>query len=210
MAVGGIGKKMLGFADEVWEGMSKGVGNGAAKRVSGTILNSNKSTLQRAALKNLKRGVGDTGEAASRAVARSKTVFANTRNNAVDAFKKAGRDDLSNLAKNMKGMPTGNQLNRRVGTRIGDARNTFGTRLGDNLVGGYRDTIKGMKGKDLTMSNVKAAAKTAFSDPKTGKLSTGKVAGAVVTAGVAGRVVTGGGLYRDRNGAVNIPGIPLL
>lgn len=209
MAVGGIGKKMLGFADEVWEGMSKGVGDGAAKRVSGTILNSNKSTLQKTALKNLRRGVGDTGEAASRAVTYSKNVFKETKNNAIDVFQKAGRDDLVNYAKNMKGMSTQGRLNRRVGTRVGH-RDTFGVKLGDNLVGGYRDTIKGMKGKDFNMQNLGDAGKSAFSDPKTGKLSTGKVAGAVVTAGVAGRVVTGGGLYRDRNGSFNVPGIPLL
>ena len=209
MAIGGLGKTMLGFADEVWEGMTKGVGNAASKRVGITILNSNKSTLQRTALKNLKKGIGDTGEIASRAVARSKTIFSKTRDNAIDTFKKAGRDDLANMASNLKGMPTGGNINRRVGTRMGSARNTFGVRLGDNLVGGYRDTVKGMKGKDLSIANVKTAASAAFKN-QDGSMNVGRVAGAVVTAGVAGRLVTGGGLYRDKNGSFNVPGIPLI
>ena len=184
MAVGGIGKKMLGFADEVWAGMSKGVGDGAAKKLSTSVLNSNKSTLQKAAVRNLKTGAGNSG----------KITAKNITNTKIGGSIKVAKQNAKKVSL------TGGKI----------AGDSCGVRLGDNLVGGYRDTIKGMKGKDLTMSNVKAAAKTAFSDPKTGKLSTGKVAGAVVTAGVAGRVVTGGGLYRDRNGAVNIPGIPLL
>ena len=209
MAIGGLGKTMLGFADEVWEGMSKGVGDAAAKKVGGTILKSNMSRHQKAALRNLRRGVGDTGQAASRAVAYSKNVFKETKNNAIDVFQKAGRDDLVKYAQNMKGMSTQGSLNRKVGTRVGSARNTFGTRLGDNLVGGYRDTVKGMKGKDFSIANVKTAASAAFKN-QDGSTNIGRVAGAVVTAGVVGRVATGGGLYRDRNGSFNVPGVPLI
>ena len=36
------------------------------------------------------------------------------------------------------------------------------------------------------------------------------IAGTAFTAGVAGRVVTGGGLYRDRYGNVNVPGVPFI
>ena len=187
MAIGGLGKTMLGFADEVWEGMSKGVGDAAAKKVGGTLLKSNMSKQQKAALRNLRKGVGGTGQSASKAVAYSKTVGTNAANN----------------------MRQINNINRNVGTRIGSSRSTFGTRLGDNLVGGYRDTVKGMRGKDLSVANVKTAANAAFRN-KDGSMNVGRVAGAVVTAGVAGRVATGGGLYRDRNGSFNVPGIPLL
>ena len=209
MAIGGLGKTMLGFADEVWEGMSKGVGDAAAKKVCGTLLKSNMSKHQKAALRNLRRGVGDTGQAASRAVAHSKTVFANTKNATLNALNKANMTEAANKVANLKGMPTGGNINRRVGTRIGSSRSTFGTRLGDNLVGGYRDTVKGMRGKDLSVANVKTAASAAFKN-KDGSMNVGRVAGAVVTAGVAGRVATGGGLYRDREGSFNIPGIPLI
>lgn len=37
-----------------------------------------------------------------------------------------------------------------------------------------------------------------------------KVAGTAATVGVAGRVATGGGLYRDRYGNVNVPGLPFI
>lgn len=43
-----------------------------------------------------------------------------------------------------------------------------------------------------------------------GKADFGKIAGTAVTIGVAGRVATGGGLYRDRYGNVNIPGLPFI
>lgn len=42
------------------------------------------------------------------------------------------------------------------------------------------------------------------------RTSKAKVAGTVFTAGVAGRVATGGGLYRDRYGNINVPGVPFI
>lgn len=42
------------------------------------------------------------------------------------------------------------------------------------------------------------------------QLSMGKVAGTAATVGVAGRVATGGGLYRDRYGNINVPGLPFI
>lgn len=42
------------------------------------------------------------------------------------------------------------------------------------------------------------------------RLSKARVAGTAATLGVAGRVATGGGLYRDRYGNVNIPGLPFI
>lgn len=38
----------------------------------------------------------------------------------------------------------------------------------------------------------------------------GKIAGTVFSVGVAGRIATGGGLYRDRYGNVNLPGVPFI
>lgn len=37
-----------------------------------------------------------------------------------------------------------------------------------------------------------------------------KIAGTAATIGVAGRVASGGGLYRDRYGNVNVPGLPFI
>lgn len=41
-------------------------------------------------------------------------------------------------------------------------------------------------------------------------LSMKKVAGTAATIGVAGRVASGGGLYKDRYGNTNLPGIPFI
>ena len=41
-------------------------------------------------------------------------------------------------------------------------------------------------------------------------INAGAVMGTMATVGVAGRAVTGGGLYRDRYGNVNIPGLPFI
>lgn len=43
-----------------------------------------------------------------------------------------------------------------------------------------------------------------------GHMSATKIAGTAATIGVAGRVVTGGGLYRDRYGNFNLPGVPFI
>ena len=43
-----------------------------------------------------------------------------------------------------------------------------------------------------------------------GSLDMKKIAGTAATVSVAGRVATGGGLYRDRYGNVNVPGLPFI
>jgi hypothetical protein len=177
---GGIAKSMLGFADEVWEGMTKGVGS-ATSKVSTVKLKSNMSSLQKTALKNINKNVGNTAQSTAKNIVNTKTVDA-----AIDSAKKIN-------------------VNKSINT----ARNTFGTRLGDNLVGGYRDTVKGMKDKPLSINNVKTAANAAFRNAD-GSMNTGRVIGAAATASVAGRVLSGGGLYRDKYGDVNIPGLPLI
>ena len=48
------------------------------------------------------------------------------------------------------------------------------------------------------------------SAPNGTRISKRKVAGTMATAGIAGRVATGGGLYRDRYGNINIPGLPFI
>ena len=60
--------------------------------------------------------------------------------------------------------------------------------------------------------NIKGSIMAAHS--KGGDIANGidmkKVAGTAATIGVAGRVATGGGLYRDRYGNVNVPGLPFI
>lgn len=64
-------------------------------------------------------------------------------------------------------------------------------------------------GKSLDIKNSIMAAHS-----KGGNIANGmdikKVMGTAATVGVAGRVATGGGLYRDRYGNVNVPGLPFI
>ena len=129
-----------------------------------------------------------------------------------DASKKA----MANMAK--KGI-TGKQaqklLHNKDFTGIGDQllvnahkNKQLGYKLGDALGGGARDAVKTLK-NGQGLSN---ALKAGFTKQVNGQtqIRAGRVAGAVMTAGVAGRVASGGGLYRDRYGRVNVPGVPFI
>lgn len=109
-------------------------------------------------------------------------------------------------------------------------KDTTGYKIGNFVGGGIRDSIKDYsKAKEI----YEAAKKTKKTEEALEKLkpsiveavknghstidSKGNrkydvkaIAGTAFTAGVAGRVVTGGGLYRDRYGNVNVPGIPFI
>lgn len=99
------------------------------------------------------------------------------------------------------------------------------------LAGGTRDTIKNLAKKDANGKAVmgfKDAVKNAhkvttkITDPDVAKqlgkkvgdmhsvYSGKKIAGTVMGLSMAGRVVTGGGIYRDKNGNVNLPGVPFI
>ena len=58
--------------------------------------------------------------------------------------------------------------------------------------GAYYKTVKDESGNLVKQLNARA------------------VAGTAVSAGMATRIASGGGLYKDRNGNTNIPGIPFL
>ena len=81
------------------------------------------------------------------------------------------------------------------------------SQIGDAVGGGIRETAKGAK-----TGGVKGAIQgfTSAHTNADGSINWARAAGTFATVNVAGRVVTGGGLYKDRNGNVNIPGIPFL
>lgn len=98
--------------------------------------------------------------------------------------------------------------------------NSLSYLIGENLGGGFRDTYKTFKSLDDTgfKDKMKAGLDKGFKKniyDEAGKV-TGrevdpfKVAGASVSAGVAIRIASGGGLYKDKNGNTNIPGIPFI
>lgn len=99
--------------------------------------------------------------------------------------------------------------------------NSTAYKIGNNLGGGIRDTFKSYKksGNDVAFGEkMKKSLDAGFKKniyDEAGKV-TGreidpmKVMGAAVSTGVAARVASGGGLYKDKNGNTNIPGIPFI
>lgn len=103
------------------------------------------------------------------------------------------------------------------------AKDSLGFKIGDAVGGGVRDTYRSMK----SGHNFKTALSAGFTQKVGGEaidygngviqkvggktqIRTGRVAGAAFGAGIVGRVVSGGGIYRDRYGRVNAPGIPFI
>ena len=207
MAVGSIAKKMLGFADEIAEGFSKGIGDAGTIRASVNKISSNMTPRQAKFLKSF--GKNNAGDAA-KAVARSQAYTKNTKNAAANAFKQMGKDDLAKTVMSKKGMPITKaqrtaSLNGVKIDRVAGIKNpTLGNRIGDAVGGGIKDTYTGIK------------AGQSFSQALSGaymngdKLRMDRVAGTFVGASAAARVATGGGLYKDRNGSTNIIGLPFI
>lgn len=194
MGWGDIAKTVINFGEDVMAGVS-----GNTKRYAATLgkraLKSNMSTQQlRAGMANALKG-----DAAKK--------YQNSINKAA-----------ANLMKQNKGMTlqaAKNALHKTDFTGIGDQllvnahkNSQLGYKLGDALGGGFRDSFKTLKnGKGL--SN---ALKAGFTKQVNGQtqIRAGRVAGAVATASIASRVASGGGLYRDRYGRVNVPGVPFI
>ena len=103
------------------------------------------------------------------------------------------------------------------------AKQSLGYQIGDMIGGGVRSAARSKKGGH----DIKTALSSGFTKKVGGEIkdignskfarvggesqiNLGRVAGAAFGASVAGRVVTGGGLYRDRYGRVNVPGVPFI
>ena len=103
------------------------------------------------------------------------------------------------------------------------SKTSLSYRFGDAVGGGFRDTYRSMKAGH----NIKDALSAGFTKKVGGEwvnigngmkqkvggksqIRMDRVAGAAFGVGVAGRVATGGGLYRDRYGRVNVPGVPFV
>ena len=75
--------------------------------------------------------------------------------------------------------------------------------------------MKGISGSASHYMQAPKANRSVINSIKAGHMTNGnldmkKVAGTAATIGVAGRIATGGGLYRDRYGNVNVPGVPFI
>jgi hypothetical protein len=191
-ALNNIGKRMLGFADEFMEGASKGV----SKNIR---VNSLKSNMTKSQLKNLNLKSGREAAIRTAANRTGKSV-----NEVSQAMANGQRVTFGKGNLNLSNKQT--ILNNKVNP-------TLGNKMGDAMIGGYRDMYRSAQSSLAGGAGYKDAIRQGFNAGfrnTDGTLNTARVAGGVATAGVVARVATGGGLYRDRNGSFNVPGIPLI
>ena len=195
MGWGDVAKSIINFGEDVMAGVS-----GNTKRYAATLgkraLKSNMSAQQlRAGMEGALKG-----EAAQK-------------------FKDASQKAVANYMKNNKGATlkqAQKAMHKADFTGIGDQllvnahkNKQLGYKLGDALGGGFRDAAKTLKNGKGFSNALKAGFTKAGADGKM-QVRAGRVAGAVVAAGTVGRVASGGGLYRDRYGRVNVPGVPFI
>lgn len=191
-ALNNIGKRMLGFADEFMEGATKGV----SKNIR---VNSLKSNMTKSQLKNLNLKSGR--EAAIR-------TAANRTGKSVNEVSQA----MANGQRVTFGKGNLNLSNKQ--TIINNKVNpTLGNKMGDAMIGGYRDMYRSAQSSLAGGAGYKDAMRQGFNAGfrnADGTLNTARVAGGVATAGVVARVATGGGLYKDRYGNNNLIGVPFI
>lgn len=72
---------------------------------------------------------------------------------------------------------------------------------------GFKEAMRLAHSKNVFDANGKQVFENGIAKTR---ISKSKVAGTAFTVGVAGRAVTGGGLYRDRYGNINVPGVPFI
>lgn len=119
----------------------------------------------------------------------------------------AGKQGVDKATLKMFGGKWGEGIeDKMIGRQL--AKNSLTYRIGDNLGGGIRDTVRSKKAGH-TIKQSLTAGFTRQVDGQT-QVRMGRVAGTALAAGAVGRVATGGGLYRDRYGRVNVPGIPFI
>ena len=140
-------------------------------------------------------------------------------NAAANVTKKFGEQ---NLGKIMESGAWGSGVaDKMIGHQLSKISSSY--KIGDAIGGGFRDTYRSMKAGH----NIKDALSAGFTKKVGGEwvnigngmkqkvggksqIRMDRVVGAAFGVSVAGRVATGGGLYRDRYGRVNVPGVPFI
>lgn len=176
----GIAKSMLAFGENVFHGMT-GNKSSYVKRVSQMALKSNMTRSQ------IKDGL--------------KASISNKASSDLLEKKFA-----SVMSKNVSSTVKNNALDKVIGNAA--AKNDIGYRIGDAIGGGARDATKVFKSTGDIGKSLQAGFTKKGVDGRTANV--GRIAGSYFGASVAGRVASGGGIYRDRYGRVNAPGIPFI
>lgn len=98
-----------------------------------------------------------------------------------------------------------NNNNTNTNTNSGpNDRRSWGD-YANSYFGGITDTYKGTKAGDGFWNSLEAAHKN-----KDGTYRWDRIAGTYAAAALGSRVISGGGLYKDKYGNTNLPGIPFI
>lgn len=215
MNAGSIANKVINVGKDVAYGM-RGDYAGFTKEFGKKVLKSNMTEAQ---IKDMtKKGFeAVSSSAANKKIIRDAAAAAlgeklgdPVKQKMIDTTAKLGKKGLSKQQVNniMKGGGWGQGVSdRMIGNAL--AKNNMAFKIGDAIGGGVRDTMRARKaGHDFkTALN---AGFTKAGENGVRQIRYDRVAGAAFGASVVGRVATGGGLYRDRYGRVNAPGVPFV
>ena len=215
MNVGSVANKVIKIGKDVAYGMRRDY-TGFTKEFGKKVLKSNMTEAQ---IKDMaKKGFeAVSSSAANKKIIRDAAAAAlgeklgdPVKKKMINTTVKLGKKGLDEkqVYNIMKGGGWGQGVSdKMIGNAL--AKNNKAFKIGDAIGGGVRDTIRSKKmGHDFkTALN---AGFTKAGENGVRQLRMDRVAGAAFGVGVASRVVTGGGLYRDRYGRVNAPGIPFI
>ena len=215
MNVGSVANKVINVGKDVVYGM-RGDYAGFTKEFGKKVLKSNMTEAQ---IKDMtKKGFeAVSSSAANKKIIRDAAAAAlgeklgdPVKKKMIDTTVKLGKKGLGEkqVYNIMKGGGWGQGVSDKMISNA-LAKNNMAFKIGDAIGGGVRDTIRSKKmGHDFkTALN---AGFTKAGENGVRQLRMDRVAGAAFGVGVASRVVTGGGLYRDRYGRVNAPGVPFI
>lgn len=215
MNVGSVANKVINVGKDVVYGM-RGDYAGFTKEFGKKVLKSNMTEAQ---IKDMAKKGFETVSSSSEnkkiirdaaAAALGEKLGDPVKQKMIDTTVKLGQKGLGGqkIYDIMKGGGWGQGASdRMIGNAL--AKNNMAFKIGDAISGGVRDTMRSRKmGHDFkTALN---AGFTKAGENGVRQLRMDRVAGAAFGASVVGRVATGGGLYRDRYGRVNAPGIPFI
>ena len=215
MNAGSVANKVINVGKDVAYGM-RGDYAGFTKEFGKKVLKSNMTEAQ---IKDMtKRGFETVSSSATNkriirdaaTAALGKKIGDPVKQKMIDTTVKLGRKGLGEQQVHniMKGGSWGQGVSdRMIGNAL--AKNNMAFKIGDAIGGGVRDTMRARKaGHDFkTALN---AGFTKAGENGVRQIRYDRVAGAAFGASVVGRVATGGGLYRDRYGRVNAPGVPFV
>lgn len=212
---------------------AKNVGQDVMNGMRGDIASFTKQYGERVLKSNMtEQQIKEAGTRATRNVIKNavkKDLGAETFNNVMNKqVKKVEGNllrkglDVSGVANKMTGGQFGSGIeDKLLGKQL--AKKSLGYQFGDMVGGGIRSTLHSKNaGHDIKTALNSGFTKKVGGEIKdigggrmkrvggTSQINMSRVAGAAFGVGAVGRIATGGGLYRDRYGRVNMPGVPFI